>query len=819
LFRATLAAFCIMPPIADAAAAETEEGIYELEEIIVTAQRRSERLLDVPIAVSVLDAADIANSGAFELSQLGDYVPNVYIRQNSDFHARIVIRGVGAHSRNIGFDTRVGVYLDGVYLGPSPSINQDVYDLDHIEVLRGPQGTLFGKNSVAGAVLLVSKQPAPVLTADVSANVYNYDGLQIKAALNVPISDIGAVRVQVSDRDNDGYITNVFSTDRVPGTINIVHPELGPIYGIPLCEALGSGSPPGCIGGPVGPALDPIYGETFLGQNVTSYRAQLALWPNERWDIRFSVDGMDAERSFVFGDALSDAVGATIDRFAPDPFQVSVSTTGEQRREIKGTSLHVDFLPGNGHRFRSITAYRDTESTYVNDSDASAFDYFHTNNHDEYEQFTQEFQWISPDDRPLTWLAGVYYYDQDSDTSRFTPIGNAGWVFGIPPGLTPGNWGTLETRSIALYFNGRYAFNERWSLGLGYRYTKEGKDTHWHLDSTGIPPGFGIGQTPPEGYIDSISEDDSSPSVHLGYLTESGVNLYARYASGFKSGGFNLDGVSQTEIDNGLSFSQETVDSWELGMKGYFVDGALFLRAAAFIADYDDYQVNQFVDLGFDPDLGTQATSVRIENAAKVETYGLELEAQWTVSERVAVDGFLGLLDAKFEDYPGGSSAVVLDPEFPGGIRRVPVNAAGNYLPEAPEVTGGLGFDFSIPVSALSGTLQVRLDALYTGGYYTTVDNERTRLLTGTHPLTYAFDIQSFGMQHEVPYGYVEDVTILNGRIKLLDDAGRWDIALWGRNLTDEGSYFLYQRDFLGALWATPRTPRMYGIEVAYHYH
>jgi iron complex outermembrane receptor protein len=160
----------------------------------------------------------------------------------------------------------------------------------------------------------------------------------------------------------------------------------------------------------------------------------------------------------------------------------------------------------------------------------------------------------------------------------------------------------------------------------------------------------------------------------------------------------------------------------------------------------------------------------------------------------------------------------VLDPEFPSGIRRVPVNAAGNDLPDAPEVTAGLGFYFSWPVSTFSGTLHFGLDALYTGDYYTTVDNEKIRLLVGTHPLVFTFDVQSFGIPYEVPFGYVEEVAILNGRIKLVEDAGRWDIALWGRNLTDQGGYFLFQRDFLGTLWATPRTPRMYGIEFAWHY-
>ena len=160
----------------------------------------------------------------------------------------------------------------------------------------------------------------------------------------------------------------------------------------------------------------------------------------------------------------------------------------------------------------------------------------------------------------------------------------------------------------------------------------------------------------------------------------------------------------------------------------------------------------------------------------------------------------------------------VPDPEVPGGIRRVPVNAAGNRLPEAPEVTAGLGIKFKSPLNSLGATLAFRMDVLYTGDYFTTIENEKTRILTGTHPLTFALDFDSFGIQNEVRYGHVKATTVLNGRIGLISRDGRWDVFLWGRNLTDEGEYNNHARDFLGVLWAMPRLPRMYGIKVGYHF-
>jgi len=809
-------AFVLVTP--NVACAQEPRGSPVLEEVTVTAQRRSENLLDVPIAVTVLSAEDIANSGAFELGQLGDYIPNVYIRQNSDFHARIVIRGVGAHSRNIGFDTRVGVYLDGVYLGHSPAINQNLIDLEHVEVLRGPQGTLFGKNSIAGAFVLVSQKPKAEWDFDAKANVYNYDGLELSASANVPLGESVATRVYVYDRSQDGFVTNVFDSSHVPSTINIIHPQFGPIFGLPLCDELGGSSPPGCVGGPVGPERGPPAGQDFGSEDLQAYRAQLRAELGEAWELNLTVDGLDSHRDFVFGEPLTDTFGSTIDRYAPGFLEVSISNPGIQERDIFGASAIVDYFDPDGYRFKSISAYRDTENQYVNDSDGSAFDANLGGVTNRYEQFSQEFQYISDDIGPLRYIVGLYYFKEDATTTGDGPIGRSGWLFGIAPGAATTASGTVETRSLAAYANATYDLNERWSLGLGLRYTDESKDVVYHQDASQLPALFGIGSTPPEGYIDSISDDDYSPSLYVGYTTPADVHLYARYAGGFKSPGFNVDTVSQEDLDSSLAFFKETVDSYELGLKGYFLDSRLFVSAAAFLALYDNYQVNQFFDLGFDPEAGTQTTSIRITNAAKVDTYGLELEGKYRLNDRWQLNAFLGLLEATFDDFPGGTSMDVPDPDVPGGIRRVPVNAAGNTLPEAPAVNAGLGIDFETPVGEMNTSLAAHLDVLYTGDYYTTIENEKTRTLTGTHPLTFAFDFEAYGVPHEIQYGYVQATTIVNGRIGLIDGEGRWDVYLWGRNLTDEDEYFQYARDFLGVLWASPRTPRMYGIEFSYHY-
>ncbi len=796
------------------AVAQEESSDVAIEEILVTAQKRSESLTEVPIAISVFGAESIDQTGVQELRDLGEYIPNVNISQGSDFGAQIRIRGVGANSRNIGFDSRVGVYLDGVYLGQGPALNQDLVDLEQVEVLRGPQGTLFGKNTVAGAINMISVKPGPEFTADVTANAMNYSGLELKAVVNIPLSETVSARISYSDRSRDGYVKNIYDPSHLPDTFNIVVPGVGPIFGIPLCDQFGVTTPPGCAANQVGPDTAPNV-KWLSNVDTSSYRAQLRVTPSDKLDINFAIDGLTSDRDIINGEPFTDTFGSTVDRFAPNPLEVSFSEDSFEKRDIFGGNLNIDYDFDNGYALRSITAYRKTEMLHHNDTDASAFDFLYIDYQDEYKQTTQEFQWISPDDSAFKYIAGFYYYNQDSYSKRDAVTGNAGWLFRLPPGAGAFSEGDVETDSWALFLNGSYDFNDAWRLGFGFRYSDETKDVVYHLDGTrsGV---FGIGTTPPEGYIDSDTYTNFSPMLTIAYALGDNTNLYAKYSTGFKSGGFNLDYVTQADLDAGITFDEETVDSYEIGLKGIYLDGKLSLNAAAFIANYQDYQVNQFFDLGFDPASGTQLTSIRITNAAEVETSGLELEATYHVTDNLTINGSLGLLDATFADFPGGTSIEQPDPTVPGGVIKVPVNAKGNRLPGAPEVNATLGFQHYVRFSSMD--LLIRLDVLYTGDYFTTIENETVRNLNGAHGATFTFDIGSFLRPNTIDYGHVKSFTTLNGRVGLIDGGDKWEVYLWGRNLTDEFTYVDYFRDFFGSLSGVPMTPRTYGIEATYHF-
>ncbi len=790
----------------------------ELEEILVTAQKRTEALTEVPIAISVFDAETIDQIGVQELRDLSEYIPNVTFSQNTEFQAQIKIRGVGANSRNIGFDSRVGVYLDGVYLGQGPALNQDLVDLDHVEVLRGPQGTLFGKNTVAGAVSLISTKPDGDLSADITANVFNYSGLEIMGVVNIPLSDTASARISASHRERDGYVTNVWDPSHVPTSMNVNHPVFG-IIQLPLCDnLLVPDVPSGCAAGVVGPASPPNTAQLLNNVDTQSYRAQLRVEPNDKLEINFAIDGLESDNAPLLGMALTDTFGSTIDHFAPGRMEVSFSEDTWTAREIFGANINIDYAMDNGFTFRSISAYRDTEITYHNDTDASGLDFLYIDYTDAYEQTTQEFQLISPDDAALKYVVGLYYYNQDGATFRDAVNGNAGWLFNMLPGIGGAtNWGDVETDSWAIFLNGSHDLSDKWRLGFGFRYSDETKDALYHLDGLRSSV-FNIGSTPPEGYIDTLTFTNFSPTVSLSFATSENTNVYAKYSTGFKSGGFNLDYITQVDLDAGITFNDETVDSFELGLKGNFLDRRLNLNIAAFIANYDDYQVNQFVDLGFDPVTGTQATSIRITNAAKVETTGLELEAVFSATDSLTLTASLGLLDATFDDFPGGLSQIVVDPNAPGGQRVEGVNAAGNLLPGAPEFNATLGIQHYTKLDSLGADMLFRLDVNHVGDYFTGIENESTRDLDGLHPATFLFDLGSYGVPHTIDYGHVNAITTLNGRVGLIDSDGVWEIYLWGRNLTDEDEYIDYFRDFFGSLSALPMAPRTYGIEATFHF-
>lgn len=757
------------------AEAGNTETARVLEGVVVTATRRTERLSEVPISMSVFGENDIEQSSVRELSELSGYIPNVSISGHNDFRSVITIRGVGSDSRNIGFDSRVGVYVDGVYMGQSPAVNQELLDLERVEVLRGPQGMLFGKNTVAGAISLVTKKPSDEFSGRVTASIGNYNHREIQGIVNVPLTETLAAKFAVSKTDRDGYVENI------------------------------------------------VTGNDLNTKDVLAYRAQLRYSPTDQFEVNFAYDGLKADNSILAGEPLTDMLGLMPVQFAPEPRRVAFSFDPSEDRTVSGAVLDAEYRFGNGFTIKSITGYRDTDAFYKNATDYSPVPVVHVEYGDKFEQFTQEFQLISPADERLTYMAGLYYYKQDADTLRNVIFGDSfndafirpavapsvAPLLGLDPANltdadlaliaaivgfgTPGstvyNQGLVETQSIAAYFNGSYDLTDRWTLGFGARYSVEEKDVNWLLDGrlSGL---FNIGSTnydpatpgvAPSPLVNDRKDTFFSPAISLSYAIDANTNVYGKYSSGYKSGGFNLDYINADELaaNSGLEFDKETVDSFEVGLKSLLMSGRLMLNLAAFRSEYDDYQVNQFVDIG------GGRTSIRITNAAKVITQGLEADMSAQMTDNLLVQGTMGLLDAEYDSFPGGGTA--------GS------DASGNRLVNAPKFTASLGGTYTRDIPALRSSLLARLDVTYSSGQFTTADNIRSVTLP---------------LGASVPFGYKRELTQLNGRIGLIGNGDRFEAYIWGRNLTDEDATMDNFRDFFGTVVSHPNIGRTYGAEL-----
>ena len=791
---------------------------FIIEDIIVTATKRNERLKDVPISMSAMGAEQLEQTGVRDLKSIAEYIPNLHISQSNDFRSTVTIRGVGAQSRNIGFDARVGVYVDGVYMGQSPSLNQELLDLERVEVLRGPQGTLFGKNTVAGAINLITKKPSDVLEGQVSADFGNLKYREFKGRLNIPLSDTAAVKFSVAKTDRDGYVENI------------------------------------------------ITGNDLIGIDTLAYRVQLRLQATDQLEINASFDGLNSDSLILVGEPLTDSFGFGPVPLAPEERVVAFSADPTDKRDVYGGHLDIDYETDGGYTFKSITGYRDTDAVYTNQTDYAPIDIISIQFADKYQQFSEEIQFISPNDQAFTYMVGLYYYSQKADTQRdvilgddflsgyiglFTGQGPAGQEF-IRQTLQIGvagdrvfNSGKVNTKSYAAYFNGTYEISEKLKLGVGLRYSIEDKDVNWVLDATaeGTPLRTPTGQIIdddvvaffaqflPEGHPDLVALQQGAglnklifpvastrdangnivpmindrqdkffaPAVSLTYALNDDSNVYAKYSSGYKSGGFNLDYVNEIGVidANGrvqgtenLEFDKETVDSFEIGYKASYFDNRFSLNMAAFLANYDDYQVNQFIDLG------NGRTSIQITNAAKVKTKGIEVETTWHATDDLTFTGSIGVLDATFDEFPGGGSQ--------GS------DASGNRLPNATNFNAAFSAQYFHEIEALDATMLMRLDITHRSDYFTTVNNDTSAEFVpvpgvGQFPGT-------------VPFDHIEPLTLINGRIGLMSNEAGWEVYLWGRNLTNQKKYVDDLRDFFSTIARYPNRPRTFGIEGIFNF-
>jgi iron complex outermembrane receptor protein len=595
------------------------------EQIVVTARRRSELLLDVPVAVTAYSGEQLDRQGALDLTDVADTTPNVTLEVSRGTNSTLTpfIRGIGQQDPVAGFEQGVGLYLDDVYLNRPQASVLDIYDVERIEILRGPQGTLYGRNTIGGAIKYVTKRiPTDGPHGSVRANVGTHGQLDMIATASAPLTSILRVGAAVARLSNTGFGKNLTT------------------------------------------------GDNNYNKDVWAARGTVEIEPSP--DVLFRVTG-----DYTWDDSNPRGGHRLIPNLVtgePAPTDVFDSAGGlndpKQKVRSGGISLHGEIGLNDWLKFRTITAYRkdrsdtpiDFDATPAVDVDVPAI----YKNH----QFSQEFQLVA-DKGPLQGVAGFYYLNASAfdvfDVRLYTAAPAA------LPGLTAATSGDVKTKTWAAFTDLTYNFTPQWSVSLGGRFTNDkrhAKILRRNLLFGGSPElggsdGYGVGTqlgADTSNFEGRRTDTAFTPRASVTFKPTSDHTLYASYSKGFKGGGFDPRGYSTQapsqspeDVYDFMAFDPEKVDSYELGWKASLLDRRLQFAAAVFDAEYTDVQVpgsEGCVVAGVPSFCGITT------NAGKARFRGFELETNArlaqdfaTAGDRLSFAGTLGYLDAKYREY------------------------------------------------------------------------------------------------------------------------------------------------------------------------
>lgn len=659
---------------ADVAAQNDSGG----NQIIVTARRREERLLDVPLSVTALTGEQLEQRGIQDLTQIAQEIPNITLEVSRGTNTTLTafIRGVGQQDPVAGFEAGVGLYIDDVYLNRPQAAVLDVYDVERIEVLRGPQGTLYGRNTIGGAIKYVTASLPDETSLKVRGTYGSFDQADLIVTASTPISDtlkIGASGARLSRGgfgDNLNLGTENYNKDiwAARGTIEF---DNGPIfarlsgdYTKDNSEARqGSRLIPGLLTG--APVLDDVF------------------------DTRAGLDVVDQEVE-AFGGALNIAIEVS------DSFTLKSITA--YREDSSTTPIDFDSLPA---------ADLDVPAIYEND------------------QFSQELQLLYEGDR-LSGVFGAYYLNARAFTAFDVALFNTGDLIGLP-GLNAQTLGDVDTETWSVFGDFTYDLTNTLSVSLGGRYTNDRRSSRvlrttfiGGFSDLFVPDSAAIPIAVTSDFEGSETFTDFNPRASISWQPTPDHNIYFTYSQGFKGGGFDprgqttaapdLDGDGDIDFDDQfefLRFGPETVDSYEIGWKGSMLDNRLNVSFAAFIGDYSDVQIPGSVGLDSNGD-GINDSFIGItSNAASADVNGFEFEGNALVGKDFAGDGSrfnvnwsLGVLDAGFNTFIDAFGNDVAD---------------SRVFQNTPDITAHMGFVLGIPAANgmidFLGSASLRSDA------------------------------------------------------------------------------------------------------------
>jgi iron complex outermembrane recepter protein len=641
-----------------------------LEEVLVTARRREESMQEVPIAVSAFSADELRMLQAEDLSGLQGSVPNLNLVQGrgSANSANIYIRGIGQPDALQTFDPGVGVYLDDVFIARIQGALFNLYDVQRVEVLRGPQGTLYGKNTIAGAIRLISKKPPEELAGQAELSYGDYDFFSAKGYFGGPVTDtFGASVAGV-------YVTR--------SGIN------------------------------VDPATDREYNDI----DTAAGRVILEWDPTENLNVNLAADYTRSRNELNLGrpeaplTQLNLATGRnTVLQPAPTtPWNNTVATsfTGNEGQQMDnwGTALTIGWQLNDAWLLKSITAYRNLEPDNYVDIDASIYELGDVFVGVDQDQTSQEFQLLYSSDR-LEAVMGLYYFGEDIKSAQTAWADDFLTLGALPLTFTRTVNDKLNTDSYAAFGQATWNFNDRFSGTVGLRYTDESKD-YYRTTSTfsNFAPLVGTFV-----YKDDESWSALTPTFALDYKLTDDTLLYASATEGFKSGGFNGRANSAAEAS---SYDPEYVWTYEVGAKNTLSDGRMRLNVDAFYSDYTDFQAR--VSDQYVPASGSPSFAFPVLNAGAMAMYGAELEAVWIPIDALNLQAQIGYLHADYREFT----------ETVRGPNGQPIerDRSKDEPPFAPEWTVRLAAAYTFSLADYGG-LTLSADMIYRAKQWLSVDN------------------------------------------------------------------------------------------------
>ncbi len=714
------------PVAAQATPEETVATGGGLEEIIVTARRREEAMQDTPISVSALSSASLERSNVQALDDITRLMPNVSIQAQSGFLSgnTAFIRGIGSQEPLLSVDSPVGIYLDGVYIGRNNASNLELVDLERIEVLRGPQGTLFGRNTTGGAISMVTKKPATDFGVEQKVTVAQYDEYAARTRIDTgTLGDSGvSATLSYMHRQRDGWLNNKYANGaHTQGALNTdaiwakVHGEWG---GFQADYTFDWTDMRGVPGGFQTRFLSPLLRSYYANTTGNSLLSEV----QEDYNKNFSVRSIERQKVKIIGHAL------TLQYDVNDAITLKSITGRRTYKAALGTAYSPPGVFGNTTTgIREVLLY----SADAKDEDVK--------------QFSEEFQLLAKFG-DFSWVGGLYYFKEDS--SYFNPTS---YSFVLSPtlaaNLSSSTIFDYQAKSYAAFGQASWkpqALDEKLELTFGVRYTKDKK---------------AVQQTATAVRTGKASFDDTSINAVISYKPVDDVMIYGRYGTGYRSGGFN----TRAAAGQSFVFDPEKAKTYEVGIKSEFFDRHVRLNAAAFHTDYSDLQVTQYI--------ANAAGGGGFTNNASARFRGFEVELQAVPVNGLTLDASVGYVDPKYKAifFPVPATPVPGHTPGPGEV----VGGLGNYadiskFPYVPKWTAHIGGQY-LSEDLGFGRLLLKLDFSHTSKRYF-----MTNILNG---LNFANAIADPGQhQFDARVGLIE-----------IPVAGKsLDLSLFVDNLTNE---------------------------------